>query len=80
MLHSVANTKLLGKFKNETEGQPVENFCGLHSKLYIYKINNKNEAKKAKGICKPTKDKDLRLTLYDQEMSKKKNTRWFRWT
>ena len=51
-LHSDKNKKVLGKFKDETNGLPIEKFCGLRSKLYVYKVTDKDEFKKAKGVCK----------------------------
>ena len=43
--------KKLGKFKDETTGSAIERFCGLRSKLYVYKVVNKEEeVKKAKGV------------------------------
>ena len=49
----LVNKKVLGKFKDELNGPVMEEFIGLRSKLYAYKlfVNGKG-AKKAKGIKK----------------------------
>jgi hypothetical protein len=47
------NKKVLGKFKEEINGQIMEEFVGLRSKMYSYKIfESGKEAKKIKGIKK----------------------------
>ena len=33
-LYSVSNKKVIGKFKDETEGVPVSEFVGLRAKMY----------------------------------------------
>ena len=45
------NKKVIGKFKDEAAGKPIEEFVGLKSKMYSYKVGNK-ENKKAKGVKK----------------------------
>ena len=57
LVYSEENKKLLGKWKDETNGKPIERFCGLRSKLYAYEVNNGQVIKKAKGVAKPTIDK-----------------------
>jgi hypothetical protein len=50
--YSVSNKKIIGKFKDETNAQPIYEFCGLRSKMYsILKEETKNKAT-AKGIKK----------------------------
>ena len=74
-LHSDGNKKKLGKFKDETTGSAIERFCGLRSKLYVYKVvNNEEEVKKAKGVCKATVKKKLYFTLYEEALFKNKET------
>ena len=60
-LHSNVNKKVLGKIKDETNGKPIERFCGLRSKLYVYQVNKGQDVKKAKGIAKPAIDKKTLL-------------------
>ena len=43
-----ANKKVIGMFKDETSGKQIEEFVGLRSKLYSYKLNEK-DYKKCKG-------------------------------
>ncbi|XP_065650921.1 uncharacterized protein LOC136079131 [Hydra vulgaris] len=45
------NKKVIGMFKDESGGAQIEEFVGLRSKLYSYKVHGK-ENKKCKGIKK----------------------------
>ena len=45
------NKKVVSMFKDETAGKQIEEFVGLRSKFYSYKIHNK-EHKKCKGVKK----------------------------
>ena len=48
-----ANKKVVGMFKDEASGQIIEEFVGLHAKLYSYKMfESKKEKKKCKGVKK----------------------------
>ena len=44
------NKKMLGMFKDEAGGKIIKEFVGLRSKLYSYKMDEGEEAKKCKGI------------------------------
>ena len=56
----LVNKKVLGKFKVELNGQIMEEFIGLRSKLYAYKIfENEKEAKNAKGVKKNFIQKEI---------------------
>ena len=50
------NKKVLGKFKDETEGCPIIEFIGLRAKMYSLKVHkrasNPHEKKTGKGIQK----------------------------
>jgi hypothetical protein len=46
------NKKVIGKFKDETEGKPIVEFCGLRSKMYSVKLDNGKEKKTGKEIKK----------------------------
>lgn len=36
--YDVKNKKVIRKFKDELNGIPLEEYCGLRLKMYIYKI------------------------------------------
>ena len=44
------NKKVIGKMKDETNGYPIYEFCGLRSKMYSVSIANGKEKKVAKGV------------------------------
>ena len=72
-LHSDKNKRVLAKFKDETNGSPIERHCGLRSEPYVYKgVNNEEEVKKAKGVCKAAVKKKLYFRLYEWHYSKTK--------
>ena len=43
------NKKVIGMFKDEAGGKQIEEFVGLHAKLYSYKLHEK-EHKRCKGV------------------------------
>ena len=44
------NKKVIGKFKDETAGVPIEDFIGLKSKMYSVSLDSGKDSKKAKGV------------------------------
>ena len=46
------NKKVLGMFKDEAAGKIIKEFVGLRAKLYSYKMDERGEHKKCKGIKK----------------------------
>jgi hypothetical protein len=51
---------VLGKFKDELNGKIMEEFIGLRSKLYAFKVfGDGNEIKKAKGVKKNDVQKEV---------------------
>ena len=46
------NKKVIGKFKVEAAGKQITHFVGLRPKLYSFKIEEKGETRKAKGVKK----------------------------
>ena len=46
------NKKVIGKFKDETDGNPIIEFVGLRSKMYSILLENNQEKKTGKGIKK----------------------------
>ena len=78
------NKKVIGMFKDEAGGEIIQEFVGLRSKLYAYKMHEKEarspkEEKKCKGIKKSVVKKSIsfedykRCLLSRNEAMKKKN-------
>ena len=61
--YSTINKKVLGKFKDETAGQPIHEFVGLRAKMYSIRLAD-SEKRTAKGVARYVKNRDLRYTLY----------------
>jgi hypothetical protein len=49
-LHSKANAKVIGKFKDECNGVPAVHFVGLRAKMYSLLQHNRKEKATAKGV------------------------------
>ena len=60
---SLANKKVLGKFKDETAGRPILEFVGLRAKMYSILLAD-SEKKTAKGVARYVRDRDLKHDLY----------------
>ena len=58
------NKKVIGKFKDEAAGKQITHFVGLRPKLYSYKIEEKNEIKKCKGIKSNVVKKTIDFDIY----------------
>ena len=58
-LHSVVNKKGIGKFKDETAGDPVMEFVGLRSKMYSMMTKEGKDKKAGKGIKKSVLKKEI---------------------
>ena len=67
-LYSDKNKKVLGKFKDETDGIPITEFVGLRSKLYAFKTVNDHTQKRAKGVSKSVVDKEINLEDYKRAL------------
>jgi hypothetical protein len=59
------NSKVIGKFKDETAGVPIREFVGLRSKSYAFKLDEESKMK-CKGIKKCCIKKDLNFDAYKQ--------------
>ena len=56
---SGCNKKVLGMFKDEAAGGCIEEFVGLRSKLYSFKMCEGEETKKCKGVKKSVVKKSI---------------------
>ena len=66
------NKKVLGMFKDEVNGNCIDEFVGLRAKLYSYKMFEGEESKKCKGVKKSVVKKsitheDYKKCLTDQK-------------
>ena len=53
------NKKVLGMFKDEANGDIIDEFVGLRAKLYSYKMFDGEESKKCKGVKKSVVKKSI---------------------
>ena len=53
------NKKMLGMFKDEVNGDIIDEFVGLRAKLYSYKMFEGEESKKCKGVKKSVVKKSI---------------------
>ena len=58
------NKKVIGKFKDEVGGKQITHFVGLRPKLYTFKVEEKGETRKAKGLKKNVIKKSLSFEDY----------------
>ena len=60
------NKKVVGKFKDETQGIPICEFVRLRSKMYSIKLDDDSEKKTAKGIVRNVIKNHLKHDNYKQ--------------
>ena len=58
------NKKVIGKFKDEAAGKQITHFVGLRPKLYTFRVEEKGETRKAKGVKKNVIKKSLSFEDY----------------
>ena len=63
-IKSGVNKNVIGKFKDETAGKQITHFVGLRPKLYTFKVEDKGETRKAKGVKKNVIKKSLSFEDY----------------
>ena len=66
-LYDQTNKKVIGKFKDETNGIPIREFVGLRSKMYAFNLlEDKKEIdyKKLKGVKKTTVKQEVSFQDY----------------
>ena len=70
-LYSIKNKAVLGKFKDETAGEVIEEFVGLRSKCYSIKLANTSKATAA-GVKKAV-SKNLTHEIYKETLEKQRD-------
>jgi len=73
-LHNKTNAKVIGKFKDESNGIPPLEFVGLRSKMYSLLLPNNKEKKTAKGVKRSYVSKNIRHEHYRQCLFEEKPT------
>ena len=66
------NKKVLGMFKDEVNGNVIDEFVGLRAKLYSYKMFEGKESKKCKGVKKSVIKKSITHEDYKKCLTDKK--------
>ena len=72
-LHSVRNRAVLGKFKDECEGFPANEFIGLRSKMYSIDIHGRDQKNTAAGVKRCVKNRVLKHELYREVLLDRKD-------
>ena len=68
------NKKVLGMFKDEVNGNVIDEFVGLRAKLYSYKMFEGEESKKCKGVKKSVVKKSITHEDYKKMFNRSKAT------
>lgn len=71
MLYSDKNKKVIGKIKDESNGEILEEFCGLGPKMYSF-YGRKTRKIAAKGVKKSLIKKRIRHSLVRRVLIKQK--------
>ena len=66
------NKKVLGMFKDEVNGNVIDEFVGLRAKLYSYKMFEGEESKKCKGVKKSVVKKSITHEDYKKCLTDRK--------
>ena len=63
------NKKVLGKFKDETDGKIITSFIALRPKMYCFRVHTETKVeKKAKGVPKNKVKRDLDMNDYESTL------------
>ena len=63
-MYCTNNEGVLGKFKDECSGKPIEEFIGLRSKMYSIQLGCGKQKKAAAGVKKSVAEKKLKHEMY----------------
>lgn len=67
--YSLVSKRVLGKFKDECKGIPIQEFIGLRPKLYSFKTNTSEIKKKAKGVKKNVTKNEISFEDFQKFLS-----------
>ena len=67
-----ANKKVIGKMKDESEGNIIDEFVGLKSKMYSMKNIDGKESNTAKGVNTATQFNEFNDTLFNKKIMRHK--------
>jgi hypothetical protein len=81
-LYDASNRKVIGKFKDESNGTPITEFVGLRSKMYSFIDVNSHEKQTAKGVKKSyvkqyIKHQDYKRCLFGNTVADMKQSATF---
>ena len=80
-LHSEKNKKVLGTFHDETHGNPIEEFYGLRSKMYTFKVyGQKKRRRRKQREFRCVLKKTILFSVCMKRLSEKKLKQWRQWT
>ena len=63
------NIKVIGKMKDEANGEPIVEFVGLKPKMYSYITDDGAESRRAKGVQRAVVKNKLRHEAYVKELN-----------
>ena len=66
--YDISNKKVLGKMKDELNGNKIVEFVGLKSKMYSLISSDDKEVKEAKGINKKLRHKEYLDVLFNKKV------------
>ena len=66
--YDISNKKVLGKMKDEFNGNKIVEFVGLKSKMYSLISSDDKEVKEAKGINKKLRHKEYLDVLFNKKV------------
>lgn len=75
-LYDVKNKKVIGKFKDETNGDAIKEFVGLKSKMYSFTVGD-SEKKRAKGVKKNVIKQEIKHENYKDCLFNDTNTKLY---
>jgi hypothetical protein len=68
------NSKVMGKFKDESAGNIITEFIGLRAKLYSYQVENEEHShNKCKGVKKCVAENNLDIDDYRETLHSRDN-------